>query len=219
VALLEGASLLGEHVVAEPPHRASSLLASVDQLLRTCGVGLAEVDAIALSIGPGSFTGLRIGLGTALGLCFDTERSIVPVPTLAALSLHAAGWARIAPLLDARKGQVYAGLYGPGAAPLVEDRVSDPLPFLEALKGAGPVALLGPGARLYRNEVETLLGSEATLLPAPMGWPRPATVGLLGADLLAAGRALRPEAVELRYLRASDAELARGPVDTPGRNP
>jgi tRNA threonylcarbamoyladenosine biosynthesis protein TsaB len=211
--------LLGEQVVSEPPHRASTLLASVDQLLGVCGLELAEVDAIALSIGPGSFTGLRIGLGTALGLCFDTARPIVPVPTLAALSLHAAGWSRVAPLLDARKGQVYAGLYGRGAVPLLEDRLSDPLRFLEELKGGGPVALLGPGARLYQNEIETLLDSEATLLPAPLGWPRPATVGLLGAELLAAGRTCRPEDVELCYLRPSDAELGRKPVDTPGRNP
>jgi tRNA threonylcarbamoyladenosine biosynthesis protein TsaB len=219
VALLEGRRLLGEQVVAEPPHRASTLLASVDQLLSACGRELAWVDAIALSIGPGSFTGLRIGLGTALGLCFDTERQIVPVPTLAALSLHASGSRRVAPLLDARKGQVYAGLYGAGAVPLLEDRVTDPLRFLELIKGSGPVALLGPGARLYQNEIETLLGGEATLLPALLGSPRPATVGLLGAELLAAGRARSPEEVELRYLRASDAELARRPVDTPERNP
>jgi tRNA threonylcarbamoyladenosine biosynthesis protein TsaB len=219
VALVEGRRLLGEQIVSEPPHRAASLLVSIDQLLGACGRDLDWVQTIALSIGPGSFTGLRIGLGTALGLCFGTERAIVPVPTLGALSLHAAGFHRVAPLLDARKGQVYAGLYGPGAEALGEDRVSDPLPFLEGLAGGGSVALLGPGAMLYRNEIETLLGGEATLLPAALGWPRPATVGLLGVDLLAAGGARRPEEVELRYLRPSDAELARKPVDTPRRNP
>jgi tRNA threonylcarbamoyladenosine biosynthesis protein TsaB len=219
VALLEGRRLLGEQILSEPPHRAASLLVSIDQLLRACGRELDGVETIALSVGPGSFTGLRIGLGTALGLCFGTGRAIVPVPTLAALSLCAGGFARVAPLLDARKGQVYAGLYGPGAEPLREDVVSDPLPWLEDLRGGGPVALLGAGALLYRNEIETLLGDEATVLPPPLAWPRPATVGLLGAELLVAGGARRPEEVELRYLRPSDAERARDSVDTPERNP
>ena len=158
----------------------ASLLAAIDRLLGACERRLEEVEALALSVGPGSFTGLRIGLGTALGLCFGAERSVVPVPTLAALSLHAAGFERVAPLLDARKGQVYAGLYGPGAKPLEADRVCDPTAFLRRLQGQGPVALLGPGAELYQGEIDSLLGAEATRLGAPLDWPRPASVGLLG---------------------------------------
>ena len=76
---------------------------------------LAEVERIALAIGPGSFTGLRIGLATALGLAFGTDRQLVPVPTLAALAT-AGRVARgaVAPILDARRGEVYAGLYRRG---------------------------------------------------------------------------------------------------------
>jgi tRNA threonylcarbamoyladenosine biosynthesis protein TsaB len=208
-ALLDGSRLVAEQILAEPPHRAATLISSVDQLLRASGRDLADVDVIALSIGPGSFTGLRIGLATALGLCFGSERLVVPVPTLAALALHAPGFERVAPWLDARKGQVYAGIYGPDVEALAPERVSEPLPLLEELSAEGPVAFLGPGAQLYHSEIRGRLGARATLLPAPLGWPRPASVGLLGARLLDEGHALPPERVEPRYLRQADAERAR----------
>ena len=209
VALLEGDRLLAEVILAEGAPYNTALMPALDHLLRTCGRRLEEVAAIALSIGPGSFTGLRVGLATALGLCFGTERSIVAVPTLGALSLHAGDAPRIAPLLDARKGQVYAGLYGPRAEPLGEDRVTDPIPWLSSLAEGEEIAFLGPGAALYRNEIESVLGARARFLARSVGWPRAETVGLLGERLRRQGAALPPEEVELRYLRLAEAEERR----------
>jgi tRNA threonylcarbamoyladenosine biosynthesis protein TsaB len=209
VALARGEALLGEVTLGEDASYNAALMPAIDHLLGTCGRRLDEVDAIALSVGPGSFTGLRVGLATALGLCFGTDRVIVPVPTLAALSLHAGDAPRTAPLLDARKGQVYAGLYGPEGEPLAADLVTDPLPWLETLKGTGPLVLLGPGAHLYRNEIETVLGHQARLLPPLAGWPRPAPVASLGERLRARGEARRPEDVDLCYVRPAEAEEIR----------
>ena len=217
IALLEHGALRGEITLGEADSYNAALMPAIDQALRACGCTLDAVSVIALSVGPGSFTGLRIGLATTLGLCFGTDRRVVPVPTLAALSLRAWGAPRIAPLLDARKGQIYAGLYGPGGEPLAEDRVTDPLPWLESLKQQGPISFLGPGALLYRNEIETVLGSQAELLVGPETWPRPATVGWLGERLRKGGAARAPAEVELRYLRPAEAETRRPPlVDTPG---
>jgi tRNA threonylcarbamoyladenosine biosynthesis protein TsaB len=209
IALIESGSVRAEITLGEDTSYNAALLPSVDRALQDCGCSLRDVSAIALSIGPGSFTGLRVGLATALGLCFRTDRRVVPVPTLAALSLHGGDAPRIAPALDARKGQLYAGLYGPGAEPLREDCVTDPLPWLESLKGMGSICFLGPGAELYRNEIETVLGPEARLLTGPAGWPRAATVGQLGERLRAQGAAQIPEEVELRYLRPAEAEAKR----------
>ena len=208
VALLEfdEGSLRAEIVLGEGPSYNAALMPAIDQALRTGGCTLDTVSVIALSVGPGSFTGLRIGLATALGLCFATDRGIVPVPTLAALSLQAEGAPRIAPALDARKGQVYAGLYGPEGEPLAEDRVTDPLPWLESLKWLGLISFLGPGAMLYRNEIETVLGNEARLIMGGASWPRPATVGRLGERLRKRGATRVPAEVELRYLRPAEAE-------------
>ena len=216
IALLEGERVLAERVIGpERPH-AGALLSALDELLHECELPLDEVDRIALSIGPGSFTSLRIGLATALGLCFGTERQIVPVPTLAALSLRAGRVERIVPVLDARRGQVYTGLYGPGGVCLEPDQVCDPLPWLEGL-GPGPLHLLGPGVSLYKEEIVSILGDRAQLLPAEQGWPRASCVGVLGAQLERLGASLTPEKVELRYLRKADAEERGGSRQASGK--
>ncbi|MFQ5696817.1 MAG: tRNA (adenosine(37)-N6)-threonylcarbamoyltransferase complex dimerization subunit type 1 TsaB [Myxococcota bacterium] len=205
VALLEGESLLAEQIQSEPPPRAASLLPQIDALLRSCERRLDEVTGVALSVGPGSFTGLRVGLSTVLGLCFETARPVAPVATLAALSLQAGGAPRVAPWLDARKGQVYAGLYSGGGVALRPDAVTEPLAWLRSLEGRGPLTFLGPGADLYRNEIESVLGDSARIVHGPLGGPRAASVGVLGARLLASGRGVAASEVELRYLRPPDA--------------
>ena len=205
VALLDGETVVAEQELGEARHHTASLLPAIDGLLRERGLEVEALGSIALSIGPGSFTGLRVGLATALGLCFGTEREIVPVPTLAALSLHAEGYDRISPLLDARKGQVYAGAYGPRAQVLVPDRVTDPGAWLEALRGSGPVALLGAGADLYADAIRAALGPDAVLLGADAGRPRASTVGRLARGLVA----VPPAEVRLRYLRPPEAEAQR----------
>jgi tRNA threonylcarbamoyladenosine biosynthesis protein TsaB len=205
VALLEGERLLGERELAAGQGQAGAVLVELDALLRTHGRTLDALDAIALSVGPGSFTGLRVGLATALGLVFGTELPIAPVSTLAALSLHAGPARCIAPLLDARKGQVYAGLYGPDAYPLAADRVCDPAEWLAGLPADDAIHLLGAGAQLHRTWIAQALGSRAIFVPERLGRPRAASVGVLGARLLARGGALPADAVELRYLRAADA--------------
>ena len=210
VALLDGETVLAERIVgARTPHYAAELLVSLDAMLAELGRAERDIEALALSVGPGSFTGLRIGLATALGLAFGTERRIVPVPTLAALALGAAPGRAIVPMLDARKGQVYAGVYDDAGRPREVDRVVAPLALLRELAGRGDRAelvFLGPGARLYANEIWTVLGGAAEILPAARGEPRPERVGRLGARIRAAGGALEPHRVELRYLRPSQAE-------------
>jgi tRNA threonylcarbamoyladenosine biosynthesis protein TsaB len=205
VALLEGEGVVCERELPRGREHAASVLVAVDALLAAAGETLDHVDRIALSIGPGSFTGLRVGLATALGLCFGTERRIVPVPTLSALSLHAEGYELRVPLLDARRGEVYAGLYDDAAHPLRDDCVTRAEPWLESLRGRGRIAFLGSGARLARAAIERILGRDAVLLPEAAGLPRAGSVGRLARAL----GALEPAAVELRYLRAPEAEVVR----------
>src|SRR3989338_4556744 len=106
VALLDDEIVLGERELGLGRGQAAEVLVQLDVLLRETERALDEVDLIALSAGPGSFTGLRVGLATALGLAFGTGLRIAPVSTLAALALHAGDAPCSAPLLDARKGQV-----------------------------------------------------------------------------------------------------------------
>jgi tRNA threonylcarbamoyladenosine biosynthesis protein TsaB len=225
LALIESGKVLAERILDPSRQAAGALLPTLEVLLSGVGRALAEIDRIALSCGPGSFTGLRVGLATAMGLCFGTERRVVAVPTLAALSLRASlhGGDRlpVATLLDARRGEVYAGLYGAGAEALRADCVSEPRTFFESLQGIEHVYLLGPGAQLYRDVARDVLGTRATLLDAELGLPSAATVGLLGERLASAGHARPAECIELRYLRRAEAEekkLQRDLLDTAGRS-
>ena len=209
VALFDGGELIGESWLDAGERHAASLLVSLDRLLAEHGRALEQIDRIALSIGPGSFTGLRIGLATALGLAFGTDRLLVPVPTLAALATQASASGPIAPILDARRGEVYAGLYRADARELVADSCSSISDFLARLPAGEEIALLGGGVAPHRAAIAAHLGGHARFLPVDAGCLRAASVGRLGLRLDAAGLSVAPERVELRYLRRAEAEARR----------
>ncbi len=198
IALFDGERLIGESWLDADERHAASLLVCLDRLLVECKRALAEVDRIALSIGPGSFTGLRIGLATALGLAFGTERLLVPVPTLAALATQANPGGPVAPVLDARRGEIYAGLYRADGRALLADSCGPVADFLARLPGAEPIAFLGGGVALHRAEIAARLGARAMFLPPDAGCLRAASVGRMALKLEADGHAIAPERVELR---------------------
>jgi tRNA A37 threonylcarbamoyladenosine modification protein TsaB len=116
-------------------------------------------------------------------------------------------------MLDARKGQVYAGLYAPGGRTILDDRVLDPGEWLDRLaEEPGDIDLLGSGAWRHADLVRSRLGSRARILPALLGSPRPGSVGALALPAILGDATLEPSAVELRYLRAPDAERAHARV-------
>jgi tRNA threonylcarbamoyladenosine biosynthesis protein TsaB len=168
---------------------------------------------IAVSLGPGSFTGLRIGLAMAKGLARGWGASIAGVPTLEALATMA--WPspyRICPLLDARKGEVYGAVYRGDQAcgPVAEGPflAAAPQDFLKAV--AAPALFLGSGAALYRDLIVDVLGSRAHfLVPNPLS-ARASMVAVLGARRLGIHGPDRIEDLEPLYLRPSEAELRPG---------
>lgn len=209
VALFDDERLLGEAWLDARERHAASLLVCLDRLLSEQKRTLADVDQIALSIGPGSFTGLRIGLATALGLSYGTKRTLVPVPTLAALATRAQVALPIATVLDAQRGEVYAGLYRADGTALTADSCGGIADFLDRLPEAGELAFIGCGVAAHREAILKRLGARAYILPSEAGRLGAADVGRLGAKLAAEGHATAPERVELRYLRRAEAEARR----------
>ncbi len=204
---MDGEALLGETRIENSQRHVGDLVPTIEALLERVAIPLDRVDYIAVSIGPGAFTGLRVGLATALGLCLGSDRRIVPVPTLAALALQAGGSKPRAPVLDARKGQIYVGLYDAAGIALAPDRVVDPAGWLESLRGLGELAILGPGAGLLGEGVRE--NSDLELLDPEIGRPRASCLGQLASRMIKDGKDLPPSDVELRYIRLPDINSPR----------
>jgi tRNA threonylcarbamoyladenosine biosynthesis protein TsaB len=180
--------------------------------LDAAGVAVDEIDLLAVAAGPGSFTGLRVGIASMQGLAFARGLRIVPISTLEALARDAArtnSGLLIAPWVDAQRGEVYASLHAPGAESVLETATSaPPADTLRAWRDsiAGQHAMFtGDGAVRYREAIHGALGDRAHLLePVP-------TLALPVARIAAAEphRAVLPHAVAPIYVRRPDAELAR----------
>ncbi|HEX8953917.1 MAG TPA: tRNA (adenosine(37)-N6)-threonylcarbamoyltransferase complex dimerization subunit type 1 TsaB, partial [Polyangia bacterium] len=159
-ALWRDGALVAERRRVVTTH-SEALLQMIDELFVEASVAPTDVDAIACGAGPGSFTGLRIGLSTAKGLCFALGKPLVMVSSLAALAARAPD-GRVCATLDAFKGEVYAGLFDVRGGVPVRDGDEAALPpakLLLQLDGVDYV--VGSGAQKYRELAARLLDEEA----------------------------------------------------------
>ena len=189
------------------------LLASIHFALETTGLTLADLAGLAVTVGPGSFTGIRVGLATVRGLALATGISVVGVSTLAALASAAGGGEeQVAAWLDAGRGEVYAGRYRRprerGSAPTLigEECVARPPVVLEQLPGA-PIHFVGSGAVRHASVIGTRPGATGQDCIDPHIPFLAGSTALLGEIAQRTGTALPPEP---RYLRAPDALRAQG---------
>jgi tRNA threonylcarbamoyladenosine biosynthesis protein TsaB len=211
VALLEGERLVAELTSDVAGRHAERLLPAIDRLLALAGTTLAEVGAFAISLGPGSFTGLRVGLASVKAFALDEARPVAGVSTLAALAAAAAGApGPVAALLDARRGELYAAACAFPGEPepsLLAESVFTPEQLAAALPRGTTLVIgedAGPGAALVlarRPDLGPLAAAE--------GVARAAQVGRLGRALLAAGKLIPAAELAPRYLRRAEAEARR----------
>jgi tRNA threonylcarbamoyladenosine biosynthesis protein TsaB len=203
--------ILAEATERTPQAHASSLPSLVTRVLADAGAGVRDLNAIAVSIGPGSFTGLRIGLGFAKGLVLARGLTLVGVPTLEALAEVAAATPgeTICAALDARKQEVYAALFravdGGRVERLGADEALAPAALAERLQPS--YVLVGDAAEVYAD----VLASRAVVRPFATHHPRGGVVGRLGWERLVAGESAAPGDVEPVYIRAPEAEMSRSP--------
>jgi len=207
-AILDGDRLLGETTLNIAITHSERLLAAVDRLLADCGLAPADLEGLAVSVGPGSFTGLRVGLATVKGLAMALDLPIAPVPTLDALAARLPfADAPVCPILDARKNEVYLSLYRWRGDRMCREREYLALPPELAAAGlTAPVILLGDGIEACRPWLDGQ-GDGIRIAPAAQRLPAAATVAELGHAVLAAGDGVGAEALVPLYLRPSEAEL------------
>jgi tRNA threonylcarbamoyladenosine biosynthesis protein TsaB len=197
VALREGGDTRGEVRLQGDEGHSRWLLPAIDSLLGGLALKASDLEAYAVATGPGSFTGLRVGISTIQGLALASPRPCLGLPTLDALAaLVTEGVAPRVAMMDAGRGEVYAALYEANGQLRGERRVGAVEMFLDEVKGE--VIFVGDGAERYRGQIKAAL-PRALFSPGPFFVA--AALARLAAPRLAAGEGRGPEALRPLYLR------------------
>ncbi len=208
-AVLRDDAVLCERVGDSSIAHGERLPGDLARVLETAGVSLREVELFAVAAGPGSFTGLRVGIATVQGLAMASGSRIVPISTLEALARAGRDGGRlVGAWMDAQRGEVYAALYeADGERVRVAPVAAKPQAVLDAWTdavGTHDMVFIGDGATRYADLIQRRHGARVAVTPAP---PLAGFVGQIAAGR--AGQAVLPHAVVPIYVRKSDAELAR----------
>ena len=215
VAILTDESVRYECAVLNKLTHSVNLLPMIDEAFAATGLTIAEMDRLAVTVGPGSFTGVRIGVSTLKGLAHGADKPCVAVDALEAMAAGAGAFAGVVcPIQDARAGQVYGAAFRcDGGRPL---RLMDDIPlkledYLAAIAEHGERFLfLGDGMPVHRERIAALLGDKAVFAAPQQAYLRPSAVAWLASQTeeTVDYRALMP-----LYLRAPSAERNRRLVE------
>lgn len=217
VAVIDESGLVVESRLNIRTAHSERLMRGLEQALGQAGMTIEDMDAIAVSRGPGSFTGLRIGLSTVKGIAYATGKPVVAVPTLEAFAWNFAPAALgmpICPMLDARKKEVYAAAFVWEAGEmesvmrrLVPEASVHAGDFAAQLPSAGKILFAGEGSVIYREDILSVLKDRAVFAPAHLMVPLPSSTAYLGRRLALEGRFEDPASLTPLYIRKSEAEL------------
>lgn len=231
LAILDDATgLLAEIRLNVKSTHSERLMTETDHILKQTGLEVSDIDVFAISIGPGSFTGLRIGLSTVKGFSFATGKHIVSVPTLEALAWHFtyAGYP-VCTMFDARKKEVYAALFRwekDGFVRLMDEVSVRVDLFLEKIIAGNPtsphfnkgtnagfpdekIIFTGEGSLLYKKDIISVMGERAIFASPEKMIPSPANVAFLGMKKALKGDFSEPLSLVPVYIRRSEAEIKR----------
>ncbi len=222
VAISDGDILKAQFSIQHKTTHSEILMPMLDDMVKKIGLDLSSIDAIAVAKGPGSFTGLRIGSATAKGLALALDKPIIPVPTVDALAYNLYGNEKIiCPMMDARRNQVYTGIYTFVPSPTEEKSfeqgfdmrvikkqyaasVDDIIAELNSIGKS--VVLLGDGIPVYHDKLEQGLKVPFTVAPLHMNRQSAASLAALAVKYAADGITVSADEFAPDYLRLSQAE-------------
>jgi tRNA threonylcarbamoyladenosine biosynthesis protein TsaB len=210
VAVARGDGILAERLSVSERTIAARLPTLVQEVLADAGMTMAELQGVGVVVGPGSFTGVRVGVACAKGIAYALGIPVAPCSSLELLAMnfpHAGH--PVCVMLDARKGEVYAACYEVGTLPqlLTQEAAIAPEMLIATVKV--PTIFAGEGALVYRGLLESSLGDLAIIADPVFSVPRPAHAIPLVSGLFRSGRGQGAEALLPVYLRQSEAEIAR----------
>lgn len=209
VAIVDGSELLAEIISGNGQTHSRHLMAMIHSALEMAGMNLSMTDGLAFTRGPGSFTGLRIGISTILGLSTATRKPIVGVSGLDALAMQAAAPdMTICPLIDGRRNEVYCARYRWVNGELVKEAAEQVLSPELAISGLNTPALFaGNGAQLYQSLIRDRLGDFARFAPNCQNTLRASTIAWISMKRFETGDVDDIYRFEPMYIRRLDAKI------------
>lgn len=214
LAIMEDEVLRAEWLVSSGLTHSQRLMPALDFLLQETNLTIQEIDALVVSQGPGSFTGLRIGLATARALAQGLQIPLVGVPTLELwAAAFAGGDGLVLPLLDARRNEFYMALYrksGQVLECLIPPRQQPLIGMADLLvEFDGPIWAVGDAVERDAELLKGALGERVQITPECYRVPRPSVLAQLGLERLRKGEVLAYSQLRPLYLRQSEAEVKR----------
>lgn len=213
IALLDDDIITAEFTINYKLTHSQTLLPMLANIRDILNIDMNSIDAIAVSGGPGSFTGLRIGVATAKGISLAIKKPLINIPSLEAMAYNFYNTkSLVVPIMDARRMQVYTGIYRNKdkfeiiknqSAISIEDLIN------ELNKLGEKIIFLGDGVPVYKDVIEKELRVEYSFAPANMNRQRAASVALLAKKYYKEGRFTSSKDFEIEYLRKSQAERER----------
>ena len=213
VALLENGTLLAENYCNTGLTHSQTLMVMAQDLLKSCDLTVKNVDAVAVAAGPGSFTGVRIGVAAAKGLAWGGDLPCYGVSTLESMALQLGAYdGYVLPVMDARRSQVYNAIFlaeGGKLTRITEDRAIALADLAEEIKiFQKPIFLVGDGAKVCYNALNEAVPN-LVMPPEHRMHQRAAGVALAAEKAIAAGESGDGAAMTPNYLRLSQAERER----------
>lgn len=212
LGLIEDEDILIEYTINGLKKKHSSILVpAIKNLLKTIDLKIEEINGIAVSMGPGSFTGLRIGLCVAKGLCYPRSLPLLGIPTLYAMAFLLKEMPYlICPILESKKDEIYDVVFRGGASLIMvmdykcED-IQSLLVRLSPLKEK--IIFSGDGIKKYRDIIKEKMGKDALFINSQLNLPLAASIAFLGLDKLKKGKEDNISTLFPFYLRKSEAEI------------
>ena len=215
-AVVEDDILTAEYTMNYKKTHSQTLLPMLDELKKAIQLDLTSIDAIAVAAGPGSFTGLRIGSATAKGLGLALGKPLIGVPTVEALAYNLYDTDRdtvICPIMDARRNQVYTGIYTFEEHQLKALKNQDAVPMEELIEELNrlqkSVIFLGDGVPVYKNRIQEMCTVPYSFAPAHLNRQRAGAVAALAEIYYKEGKIQSAGEHQPDYLRVSQAERER----------
>ncbi len=212
VAIVEDGVVLAQSILQFMASHSEKLLPEISHLLEIMKIPLETIDYYAVTVGPGSFTGLRVSVSTVKGLSFVTRKKVIPLSTLEVI---ARGLAfvdyPICPILDARKKEVYSALFRWEKDELIRLK-EDSVLKLEALNGwlNERTIFVGDGLNIYSEKLTQMFGEKAIFVKSSYSIPSPAIVAIMGEEKAKEGKFISARDLQPIYMRKSEAEIKFG---------